>query len=181
MPPADPKQSAWYADELRPHESLLRAWLQARFISAGEVDDIVQETYLRAIQVRERGALFATKAFLFKTARNLAIDRIRRSRRSSADPVLADSEVLDVIDDTATIPDQVARTEEIVLLNHAIASLPPQCREIFVMRRIRGKSHKEIAEAMGLSLNTVSAQLTIGLRKCSEFFERQARKERTEP
>ncbi len=150
---------------------MLRAWLSRRFPEAGEVDDILQETYLRAIEVRDRGTLFAPKAFLFTTARNLALDSVRRSSHRRHEP-LAESAASDVPDGEAPVPEQVARHQEIELLHSAIDSLPPQCRQIFVMRRLRGLSQQEIARELGLSVNTVSAQLTIGLRKCSEFFER---------
>ena len=77
-----------------------------------------------------------------------------------------------VIQFSESIPEVVSRNEEYVILNRAIASLPEKCREIFTMRRVYGMSQMEIADALGISRNTVSAQLTIGLRKCSEYFER---------
>lgn len=148
---------------------MLRAWLHRRFSHLGDVDDILQETYLRAIAVRDQGKLFAPKAFLFTTARNLALDITRRARRRQHES-LAKPGVCDVIDPSEPVPDRVARDQELALLRTAIASLPPQCRQIFVMRRIEGLSQGEIASRLGLSPNTVSAQLTIGLRKCSRFF-----------
>jgi RNA polymerase sigma factor (sigma-70 family) len=170
MPPQNSENSCWFAENIQPHDSMLRAWLRRRFPDVGEVDDIVQETYLRALEVHDHGKLFAPKAFLFTTARHLALDEARRARHRQHEP-LASSAAPDVIDDTADVPDLVARRQEITFLHHAIASLPAQCRQIFILRRIHGRSQQDIARLLGLSPNTVSAQLTIGLRKCSDYLE----------
>ena len=78
MPPQDKDLARWFVDEIQPHEAMLRAWLRGRFSLGSNVDDIVQEAYLRAIKAREKGALHSPKAFLFKAARNLSIDYLRK-------------------------------------------------------------------------------------------------------
>lgn len=171
MPPEDKEQAYWYVTEIQPHESMLRAWLQGRFSLVSHVDDIVQEAFLRAIKARDRGVLHAPKAFLFKTARNLAIDHLRKMKHSEGES-LANLESSNVIYLSDSIPEVVSRNQEYIILKKAIASLPEKCREIFTMRRVYGMSQMEISEALGISRNTVSAQLTIGLRKCGEYFER---------
>lgn len=171
MPPESSEHAHWFFEQVQPHESMLRAWLQGRFPADCDIDDIIQETYVRAVKAREDGKLFAPKAFLFTTARNLAIDRARHLKHARTES-LANSPALDVIDEADAVPEQVARHQEIDILKQAIASLPRKCREIFVMRRVQGLSRQEIATRLGVSTNTVSAQLTIGLLKCSEFFER---------
>ncbi|MCB1124197.1 MAG: sigma-70 family RNA polymerase sigma factor [Verrucomicrobiae bacterium] len=161
----------WYATEIQPHESLLRAWLCSRFSLNESVDDIIQEVFVRAVKAHEKGILYAPKAFLFKAARNLAIDHLRKKSHNRSEP-LANLESSNVIYLSDSIPEMVSRNQEYAILNQAIASLPEKCREIFTMRRIYGMSQAEISEALGVSPNTVSAQLTIGLRKCGEFFAR---------
>lgn len=47
----------------------------------------------------------------------------------------------------------------------AIESLPPRCREVFVMSRYQGKKYREIAEAMGISENTVEIQMGIAIKR----------------
>jgi RNA polymerase sigma-70 factor (ECF subfamily) len=74
--------ASWFAAEVQPHDAALRAWLLARFSSLGEIDDVVQETYTRVLQLRARDRLrvHAVKPLLFTTARNLALDELRRRR-----------------------------------------------------------------------------------------------------
>lgn len=142
-----------------------------RVCDGDAVDDIVQQAFLRAIKARDQGVHHALKAILFNTARNLAVDYLRKKRIPEGESSKK-LESSNVIQFSESIPEVVSRNEEYVILNRASASLPEKCREIIAMRRVYGRSQMEIADALGISRNTVSAQLTIGLRKCSEYFER---------
>ena len=164
-------QEAWYAENIQPHESLLRAWLQNRFALGSSVDDIVQEAFLRAIKARERGVLYSPKAFLFKASGNLALDFLKKKANSTA-TTLAKLEDPNVVESSDSIPEEVSRNQEYQILRLAILSLPERCMTIFIMRNFKGMSPKEIGEVLGISRNTVYNQLTIGLRKCTEFIER---------
>ena len=64
----------WFAEEVQPHQGELHAFLHTRFPALTETDDLVQESYARLIRAREAGRISYVKAFLFTTARNLAID-----------------------------------------------------------------------------------------------------------
>ena len=64
----------WFHHEILPHEPMLRAWLRAKFPSLTDPDDLVQETFSRVLQARGTAPIASAKAFLFTTARNLALD-----------------------------------------------------------------------------------------------------------
>lgn len=73
----------WFIEHVLPHEPLLRAWLRSRFPRGVEVDDLVQEAFARIIRARDSGAeMRSPKAFLFATARNLALDAFASPSRS---------------------------------------------------------------------------------------------------
>jgi RNA polymerase sigma-70 factor (ECF subfamily) len=84
---AKSKQARWFVEEVQPHESSLRAYLRAVFPSLPDLDDLVQETYLRLIRAQESGRVNYAKAFLFTTARNTAIDFFRRRKIVSFEAV----------------------------------------------------------------------------------------------
>ena len=56
-------------------------------------------------------------------------------------------------------------------ITEAIQSLPPQCRQIFELSRLEGKKHKEIAEELGITQNTVQKQISIALKKMRELLK----------
>ena len=118
MPPPDSELGQWFATQVQPHEAMLRAWLRSRFRTEDDLDDLVQESYLRLLRARERGEVASPRAFLLAIARSLT------------------------------------------LLTEAIQSLPARCRQIFTLRKVYGLSQAEIATQLGVSENTISAQLT---------------------
>lgn len=163
------EQSRWFAEHVQPHESMLRAWLRRRFETRVDVDDIVQEACLRLLKAHENGPLASPKAFLFATARNLALDRLRRHAVSRT-VFLGEIDTLHVLDERDGIPETLARNQELALLTEAIQSLPACCRQILTLRKLYGLSHREIAARLGLAESTVSNQITIGIEKCTDFF-----------
>lgn len=168
MPPPS-EQSHWFAEHVQRHEPMLRAWLRGRFGPQVELDDIVQEAYVRVLKARAAGTMDSPKAFLFATARNLALDRLRRHEFSRTD-FLGEIDTLNVLDERDGIPETVARNQELALLTEAIQSLPARCRQIFTLRKLYGLSQREIADRLGISESTVSNQLIIGIEKCTDFF-----------
>lgn len=177
MPPLNTEQARWFSEEVQRHEPMLRAWLRSRFPGGGEVDDIVQEAYLRVLQSWAKCEIRFPKAFLFATARNLALGRMRHDRVSN-EVSLAEIHELDILDDSAGVSEMVGHAEELELLTAAIQSLPTCCRRIITLRKIYGLSQKEIAAQLGIAEHTVEAQGTIGLRKIANYFERFDRQTR---
>ncbi len=153
---------------------MLRAWLQSRFANSVELDDVVQEAFLRVLRAHERGPLGSPKAFLFATARNLALDRIRHGQVARTSPLVTD-DGWDVLFDDADVTETVARNQELELLTEAIQALPDRCRQVFTLRKVYGMSQGEIAAKLGISEHTVSAQLTIGVQKCTQFMAKYRR------
>lgn len=169
MPLKDSEESNWFIDNLHPHEAMLRAWLESRFPPNCDIDDIIQDAYVRVLDARKKDKLRSPKAFLFATSRNLAIDRLRHLKVAKNES-LVENDLSDVWDESMGIPETVARNQELEILTKAIQSLPKRCRQIFTLRKVYGMSQKEIAKKMDLSENTVSNQLTIGLHKCRDYM-----------
>jgi RNA polymerase sigma factor (sigma-70 family) len=177
LPPHDSEQNRWFSEQVLPHASTVRAWLQSRFGRGGDIDDILQEAYLRVLHARGRTEIASPKAFLFATARNVALGRIRHLK-VTGDDCLAEMDPQGILDETADVAHAVEHAQELELLTQAIQSLPTRCRQILTLRKIYGLSQKEVAARLGISEHTVEAQGTIGLRKLAEFFERFERQPR---
>jgi RNA polymerase sigma factor (sigma-70 family) len=170
MPPQDSQDYRWFADQLQPHEAMLRAWLKAQFPAAADIDDLVQEAYMRVLRARTTAPIASPKAFLFATARNLALMQLRHRKVERIDP-LAETDCSLILDESSDVSGAVAHAEELQFLSQAIQSLPARCRQILSLRKIYGMSQRDVAAQLGISEHTVEAQGTIGLRKLAEYFE----------
>jgi RNA polymerase sigma-70 factor (ECF subfamily) len=148
---------------------MLRGWLHSRFPQIADFDDIIQEAYARVLAARAQRPLLAPKAFFFATARNLAYDHFRKSAVTLPN-VLREFDELSVLDEAVDIPETVARNQEIELMTQAIQSLPDRCRQVLTLRNVYGLSHREIAEQLGLSIRTVEAHVTVGIKRCTQFM-----------
>ena len=170
MPPKNTEQGRWFAEHLLPHEDMLRAWLHSRFPSGIDINDVIQEAYLRVLKARGKGEIRAPKAFLFATARNYALNALRAAavRGENRYVEIEDS---DLMDDRAGVAETIEHNQELEILTRAIQSLPDRCRQIFTLRKVYGMPQREIAKKLGLSTRTVNAQISIGINKCMAFVE----------
>ncbi|HLT90389.1 MAG TPA: sigma-70 family RNA polymerase sigma factor [Woeseiaceae bacterium] len=140
-----------------------------RIVPAKEVEDIVQETYVRLCLVEKPSEIKSPRSFMFEVARNLAKDHVKRAESRLVDAIGDDDELSarssdDWCDDTL---DRVSAEQEFSIFCNAIRSLPPQCRRAFVLRKVYGYSQREIARAMKISEKTVEKHIANGLKRCS--------------
>jgi RNA polymerase sigma-70 factor (ECF subfamily) len=168
-PSTPPEHIRWFREEVQPHEAKLRAYLRHRFPTIKDVDDIVQETYARLFRERRAGRTFDARAYLFPVARNVAFDIFRRSR-SVAIGGLGEMAGLGVLEEKPDAAETASHRQELELLEQAIALLPERCRTVFTLRRLQGLSHRAIAEQLGISENTVDAQLCTAIFRCRQYF-----------
>ena len=174
MPFEDAAASAWFADNLQPHAPVLRAWLRSRYPNGCDVEDLVQETFLRAWQAHLAGTLRAPKAFIFTTARNLALNQLRHRHVENVDG-LAEIDQCSVLETDSDPRDTLTRADELSLLTQAIQSLPTRCGQILTLRKLYGYTQKEAAAELGIAEHTIESQTTIALRKISDYFARHGR------
>jgi RNA polymerase sigma-70 factor (ECF subfamily) len=132
-----------------------------------DIDDIVQETFLRAYESERSQVIRSPKSFLFRVARNIALNEIARKANSLTD-LVGDPDALNVIDNRPSAEQQLEIRRRFDALNAVVGALPPRCRRVLVMRKVFGLSHKEIARRMDISVRTVEKHLTKALQRCQE-------------
>ncbi len=139
-----------------------------------DVEDIVQETYVRACQMSDIDKIMEPQAFLFKVARNLALDyikcantRLAVSREDIDEP--GASAMLPLVDETL---EKVASNEEFAEFCEAVRRLPSQRRRAFVLKKVYGYTQREIAAEMQISVKTVERHISLGMENCLEYFDR---------
>ncbi len=176
-PPTDPashvENARWFSEEVHAHESSLRAYLRSRYPTTPDIDDVVQESFLRIWRLRATQQVSYAKALLFKVARHIVIDS---ARRKIVSPIVrvTDLAAMPVFTDGRHGPDEAAcNGEETALLLAAIDSLPGRCREILILRKLRNVPQKAIAAQLGISEQTVQVQVGRGVRRCEEYLRRR--------
>ena len=145
------------------HEPALRRFLRARLSGHADFEDLVQDTFVRIARMdnlREKLSQgeAQTRSYLFSIASNLIKDRHRRWKVSvvSVDAEDADSDQTQL---EASAEEVVAWRQELASLKRAILKLDRNCREAFVLSRIHGKSYREIAESMNISVSMVEKHI----------------------
>ncbi len=159
---------------IKPHEPQIRHWLKSRYGSQCDVDDVIQDALLKIFKAREKAELKSPKAFFFAVARNLAVDSLRKAKVAVTD-ALIDEEVLEIMDEGESVDEVAARNHELEILTQAIQTLPERCRRVFTLSKVYGMTYNDIAKDMGISFNTVSAQIAIGLSKCTKYMRQYGR------
>jgi RNA polymerase sigma factor (sigma-70 family) len=154
---------AFVGGQILPHEADVRGWLRRSGSSAPDIDDVVQETYCRLAALEAVAHITNGRAYFFRTARNIAIEKIRRARIVRIDCV-TEIDALNVVDDEPSPERVVAGRRELGRVQQLIKGLPERCRQIFTLRRIHGLSQKETALRLGVTENVVEMQSARGLR-----------------
>jgi RNA polymerase sigma factor (sigma-70 family) len=162
-------QSRWFAEEVLPHERPLRSYLQRSLPSMADVDDLVQDCFARMMRAKTSGTIRSPKPLLFAIARNAVRDFISRKTRAELIPI-TESGDLAVLEEGSDVVESVCRRQELALLTEAIRALPERCREVLLLRKIKGLSQKEIAELLGIAEHTVEALAAKGTRRCAEYL-----------
>ena len=109
---------------------------------------------------------------MYRTARNLLIDRIRQLNVISMETVM-DFEALNVSSDDADPFETTSARQEIKMLQDALEHLPQRTRDILYLRRVHGLSQKETARELRVSEPTVERHISRGTRQLMDYFRKQ--------
>lgn len=168
--PARAAQSELVERLFREHNEALVRFLLARLRSRQAALEVAQEAYVRLLSLDQPGAVSYLRSFLFKTAANLAVDRLRRDdvhARATETPLFRE------FTDDRTPERAAVGVQEIQRLVELLAALPPKCREAFILNRLQGMEFPDIAARMRLSERMVRVYVVRALLFCRAQLERQ--------
>ncbi|HVS76339.1 MAG TPA: RNA polymerase sigma factor [Steroidobacteraceae bacterium] len=154
-------------DQVFSYRAALQKFLRKFTAGAEDVEDLVQEAYVRVCALPAGQVVDSPRALLFRIARNLAVDRARQKATHATDDV-ADFEPLNVSSEEAEPDEQVDLRRRFESFCAAVDSLPPLCRRVFVLRKVYQLSHAEIAQVLGLSHSTIEKHVAKGLVRCRD-------------
>ena len=143
--------------------------LVSRFVRSTDVEDVVQEAFVRTYQTSLASHIEHPKTYLYTAARNIAITYATKKHMQVED--LVDDFDSHVLNEDRTAEKIMESQEKLELFCSAVDSLPEKCREVFVMKRVYGYSQKEIADKMEISERTVERHVAKGAFRCAVYME----------
>lgn len=152
------------------HRVELVRFLAARCGDAGEAEDLAQDLWIKA-SAHAAGPIANGRAYLFRMANNLVLDRRRAAQRA----MRRDHQWLDEAgggavaaeeraDPAIPADEELARRDELERLRSAVATLPPGAQRALRLCRLEGRPQGEVAEIMGISRSGVEKHLAVAMR-----------------
>ncbi len=157
------------------YESFLKRFIRKFLPRQEDVEEVVQESFLKAYATELQRPIEQPKSFLFQIARNEALSRLRK-QSSRIVEYIEEIDASLAAETSATVEEQMEQRQLLGVLCDGVATLPLQCRRAFLLRMVYGMSHKEVAGAMGISVSTVEKHLALALQRCSQFVLDQQRR-----
>ena len=130
-----------------------------------KASDIIQETYIKTLEKSKNLEIENTRAFLYRVAKNIVIDKIRKNKKTKhidyAESVF--------VSPTNEQPDEIViANDDYENLIKLVDTLPLRCKEAFVLHNIEGYSRKEIASMMGITVSAVEKLIIRATKKLQE-------------
>lgn len=143
-----------------------------------DVEDVVQETYVKLCLVRNEETIEHPRSYLYQMARNLAKDRIKNANTALCDHP-GEEALLNYSDGRDETYASAVSRQEFERFCESVRSLPLQCRRAFVLRKVYGFTQREIAQELGIAESTVEKHVALGLRRCAQ--QRRSQQSGNEP
>ena len=157
------------------HSGFLKRFLKRYFSDRRDIEDVAQEAYLRAYAAERRKEIDQPKSYLFRIAKNLALTELTKKANQITD-YLEEAGASVVPEIAAGADGEAEARESLGLYCEAVAALPEKCRQVYLLRKVHGLKHREIAERMSLSVSSVEKYLLQGVVACRTFVdEREGR------
>lgn len=149
----------------REHQPMLVRWLARLVRCEDTAADLAQESYLRVAGTAGEQVITHPRAFLFRTARNLAFDHLRKmkTRSGSAQPL---EEAMDLPSPLPSAETALLDRQRIALFRQTLETLPARCREVFLLHRIHHCTYTVIANRLGISESAVEKHIMRALKHC---------------
>lgn len=150
----------------RYHDSLIH-FLRQRLRVPDDALDVAQETYIRLLQYQNSTQVRSPASMLFRIAINVANDLGRADKaRHLSDQCPVDA--VELASDQPSAERQLSAAQDLAVLRAAIAGLPPRCRQVFLLSRVRQMTYPQIARHCGISVKMVEKHISHALAICMQ-------------
>jgi RNA polymerase sigma factor (sigma-70 family) len=160
---------AWFCNEVLPLEGALTRFIERNWRASQDVHELRQDVYERALRGARETLPTNTPAFVFTVARHHLINCAMKARIVSID-LVADLEGIGHAQDLFATDRMMDARDELRRAHAGLDALPPRCREVLRLRKIEGLTTREAAERLGVGIDTIERQLTMGMRALVDFM-----------
>lgn len=152
-------------------ESALKRFLSNFTRKPEDIDELAQETFLRAYQVGLKQEIRSPTSYLFRVARNITMRELSKKTRQLTG-YLEESLDETALGSGAALDEELMAQQKLKHCCDAVADMPEQCRQVFLLRKVHALSHKEIAAQLGLSTSTVEKHIARGVDRFTSYMEK---------
>ena len=150
----------------------LGRFLRARLGKDVDVEDLLQDLYLKIAGLDADYAIAEPRAFLYRLASNLLLDRARSGRRAQVRDnawrqVSHHAQGADDVADTPSAETVVIDRQRLRTLVQTLETLPERTRTVFRMHKFDGVSYADVATSLGISRSSVEKHMMQALRRLS--------------
>jgi len=164
-----PDSQLFISELYQRYKSGLTRYLTAKFSDTGEAEDIAQDAFHNLSRIDNPENLENPKAYLFQTATNLALNRIRKNHRHRDYLMQVESSDAHPTQSDLSPERNLAGQEGLSHILQSLDELPDKCKAAFIMSRAQNKNYQEIAEELGVSVSAVEKYLMRALKHiCSQ-------------
>lgn len=136
-----------------------------------DVDDILQETFIRALRSDTKQEISSPKGYLFVVSRNLVLKKLMQQSKeihTELDEALLEEDDLD-----NTVEKELYQKLKFERFSNVLSSLPEKHRRAILLRKLYCLSHKEIAKKMDVSVSSVEKYIATGIKQCKQSLYAQ--------
>ena len=167
-----PKSKLSIADAYLEHRDVLFGYFAHKMLKPEDIEDLLQETFLKAFKRESGYPIKSPKDYLFVVARNLMSKNFALKAKMQTKSIdEADFSHLSS-DDVPTDLD-VHYKLKLEVLAKCVESLPKQCRRVFILKKFHGMTQKQIASKLNISTSTVERHITIALMRLNALMVEQ--------
>ena len=153
------------------NQSFMKRFLTRFLSSSQDIEDVVQESYLKALCAEKKQVINSPKAFLFRIARNEALKELQKKSRRITD-YLDELDVPEASTSDTVVEDSSIAKQRFGLFCESALEMPPRCRKAFLMCKVYGYSYKEIASHLGIAVSGVEKHIARGLEICVAYVDK---------
>lgn len=166
----DNKQSVFLA--YQETSGFLRKYLRRFYSNRQDIEDAMQEGFLKSFEIEKKQKIDSPSAYLFMTVKNFACRDLKKRSKIKVNGI-EDFELSSLTIDRKAVEKSLESRQTLAIFCQAADTLPEQCRKAFLLRKVYGFSQKEIAEMMDVSVSTVEKHLAKGLTRTMDYMEKQ--------